>query len=174
MKIVLVVAGVIAVVIAAVVVMGARLPQRHFATRTAVFKANQERLFALVAGAQNWRPDVQSSELIEQDGKTFERETSKHGETILYALEGSRPPFAIQRRIATKNLPYGGTWYIALERVNEGDPDSGTMVRITEDGEVYNPFFRFVSKYIIGETATQDAYLKAMGKAAGENVQPGD
>jgi hypothetical protein len=96
-------------------------------------------------------------------------ETSKHGETILYELQQSRPPLAIERRIATENLPYGGTWSFALEPVN-----GGTRVRITEDGEVYNPVFRFVSKFVLGQTATQDAYLKAMGKATGEDVQPGN
>jgi len=84
-------------------------------------------------------------------------------------LQGSRPPLAIQRRIATENLPYGGTWTFALAPAN-----GETLVRITEDGEVYNPIFRLVSKFLMGQTATQDAYLKAMGKAVGEDVQIGN
>lgn len=52
------------------------------------------------------------------------------------------------------------------------EPENGkTLVRITEDGEVYNPFFRFMSRFVLGQTATLDAYLKAMGKAVGEDVQ---
>ncbi len=35
----------------------------------------------------------------------------------------------------------------------------GTRVRVTEDGEVYNPLFRFVSRFIMGHTATMDRYL---------------
>jgi len=105
--------------------------------------------------------------LFTQDGKQFQRETSKHNETILYELQNSHPPSSIERRIATKNIPYAGTWSFTLT------PESaGTRVRITEDGEVYNPIFRFVSKFILGQTATQDAYLKAMGKATGEEVRP--
>jgi hypothetical protein len=115
---------------------------------------------------------VKTCEVIQENGKTFQRETSRHGQTVTYAIEGVRPPYALRRRIATKDLPYGGTWYVALEQ--EGDSTSETRVQITEDGEVYNPVFRFVSKYIMGETATQDAYLKAMGKAVGEDVQVGD
>jgi hypothetical protein len=49
---------------------------------------------------------------------------------------------------------------------------NGTSVRITEDGEVYNPVFRFVTRFILGETATIDAYLRAMGKATGQDVTP--
>jgi hypothetical protein len=167
MKIVLIMVGVVVLVVLCVVVTGALLPKRHVAARSAVFKAAPERLFALISGSQDWRPDVKSCELFTQDGKRFQRETSKHNETILYELQGSKPPFAIERRIATENLPYGGTWTFTLT------PENGTTrVRITEDGEVYNPFFRFVSKFILGQTATQDAYLKAMGKASGEEVRP--
>ena len=166
MKIALIVVGVVVLLVVSVVVIGALLPKRHVVTRTALFKANPERLFALIAGNQEWRPDVKSCELFTQNGKQFQRETSKRGETILYELEGSRPPMAIQRRIATENLPYGGSWSFELK------PESGeTRVRITEDGEVYNPLFRFVSRFVMGQTATLDAYLAAMGKAAGENVQ---
>jgi hypothetical protein len=39
------------------------------------------------------------------------------------------------------------------------------MLRITEDGEVYNPVFRFVSRFVMGHTATMDKYLADVGKA---------
>lgn len=170
MKIALMVVGVLVLLVVGVVVIGAILPKRHVVVRSAIFKASPEKLFALIAGNQDWRPDVKSCELISgDDGKQFQRETSKHGETILYQLQESRPPLAIQRRIATENLPYGGTWSFLLETAN-----GETRVRITEDGEVYNPVFRFVSKLVLGETATQDAYLKAMAKAVGEDVQIGN
>jgi hypothetical protein len=170
MKTTLLVIGFLVLIILGVVAVGALLPKRHVAVRSATFKASPERLFALVVGNQDWRPDVKSSELItEAGGRQFQRETPNHGQTVLYELLESRPPFAVQRRIATENLPYGGTWSFVLEPAN-----GETQVRITEDGEVYNPAFRFVSKFVIGQTATLDAYLKAMGKAVGEEVQPGN
>jgi hypothetical protein len=170
MKIALMMVGVLVLLAVGVVVIGAVLPKRHVVVRSAIFKARPEKLFALIAGNQDWRPDVKSCELIAGDGgKQFQRETSKRGETILYELKESRPPLAIQRRIATANLPYGGTWSFELEPAN-----GETRMRITEDGEVYNPVFRFVSKFVLGETATQDAYLKAMAKAVGEDVQIGN
>jgi hypothetical protein len=167
MKMVLIIAGVLVLLVLCVVVTGALLPKRHVAARSAIFKAAPERLFALIAGNQDWRPGVKSCVLLTQDGKQFQRETSKHNETILYELQSSKPPFSIERRIATENLPYAGTWTFALTSEN-----GGTRVRITEEGEVYNPFFRFVSKFILGQTATQDAYLKALGKGTGEEVRP--
>jgi hypothetical protein len=169
MKIVLILVGVLVLLVLCVVITGAMLPKRHVAARSAVFKAGPERLFALIAGSQDWRPDVRSCELLTQNGRQFQRETSKSNETILYELRNSRPPSSIERRIATENLPYGGTWSLTVTPEN-----GGTRVRITEDGEVYNPIFRFVSRFILGQTATQDAYLKAMGKATGEEIRPED
>jgi hypothetical protein len=166
MKIVLSLVGVLVLLVVCVVVIGLLLPKRHVASRSAVIQANPEWLFALISGSQEWRPEVKSCELIEKDGKHFQRETSRRGETVLYELQGSRPPLAIERRIATEHLPYGGKWSFTLEPV-----DGGTKVRITEDGEVYNPVFRFVSRFVMGHTAMLDAYLKALGKAVGQDVR---
>jgi len=165
MKLVLMIAIAIVLVIGAVAAIGAMLPKRHAVSRSAVFHAGAERLYALVGGTQTWRPDVRSCEMIEQDGERLQSETDSHGQTILYAVEEPAPD-RIVRRIATKNLPYGGTWSVTFAA-----KDGGTQVRITEDGEVYNPIFRFVSKFIMGETATMNAYLKALGKAVGENIR---
>jgi hypothetical protein len=86
---------------------------------------------------------------------------------MTYELLAINPPHSIERRIATPNLPYSGSWTFVLTPAS-----NGTDVRITEDGEVYNPIFRFVTRFIMGETATIDAYLRAMGKATGQEVQP--
>jgi len=170
MKFVLIGFVVVVLLVAGVAMIGSLLPRRHVATRSAVVQASPERLFALISGSQEWRPDVKSCELIEKDGKHFQRETSRRGETVLYEVRGSRPPLAIERRIATEHLPYGGKWSFALEPVNGGSSQE-TRVRITEDGEVYNPIFRFVSRFVMGHTAMLDAYLKALGKAVGQDTR---
>jgi hypothetical protein len=54
-------------------------------------------------------------------------------------------------------LPFGGTW--VYEIVPEGD---SCTLTITEHGKVYNPLFRFVSRFIMGHTATIDSYLAAL------------
>ena len=36
---------------------------------------------------------------------------------------------------------------------------TGTRLTITERGEVYNPLFRVMSRFILGHTATIDRYL---------------
>jgi hypothetical protein len=163
MKILLIVVSAVVVVVAAMVVIGLLLPKGHVASRSASFRATPEKLFVLIAGAQNWRPDVVR---YEPAGDGFVRETTKNGETITYQLLDQVPPTSMTRRIATENLPYSGTWTFSLQAHN-----GITDVRITERGEVYNPVFRFVSRFILGHTYTMDAYLNALGKAVGEEVE---
>ena len=38
------------------------------------------------------------------------------------------------------------------------------MVRITEDGEIYNPIFRFVSRFVMGYETTMKQYLSSIGR----------
>ncbi len=96
-------------------------------------------------------------------------ETARDGETIIYELLDRVPPRSIKRRIATENLPYSGTWTYSLQPNGEM-----TIVRITEDGQVYNPVFRFMSRFVLGHTRTMDAYLRALGRAAGQEVEVKD
>ena len=43
----------------------------------------------------------------------------------------------------------------------------GTALRITEDGEVYNPLFRFMSQFVFGHHATVDTFLTDLGRKFG-------
>lgn len=167
MKIALIVIGVLVLLILAVVGIGYLLPVKHTASRAASFHAAPERLFSLITGPQNWRPDVVKCEPVSGNGGgNFQRETTRNGETLTYELLDLDPPKSLKRRIATTGLPYSGKWTFSLQ------PSSGaTTVRITEDGEVYNPIFRFMSRFVFGQTATIDAYLRALGKATDDNVQ---
>jgi hypothetical protein len=167
MKILPVVAGCVVLLVLVVVVTGALLPKAHIASRAAAFNATPDRLFGLIAGPQDWRPDVLHYEVLpESAGHEMVRETTRHGGTITYEILDPRPPESITRRIATKDLPYSGTWTYKLQL-----DGARTVVRITENGEVYNPIFRFVSRFILGHTSTIDAYLRALGKATGQQVQ---
>jgi hypothetical protein len=45
------------------------------------------------------------------------------------------------------------------------------VVRITEEGEVYNPVFRFISRFVIGQTRTIETYLRDLGTATGQQIE---
>ena len=62
-------------------------------------------------------------------------------------------------RIADTGLAFGGSWTFALQPAA-----SGTRLSITENGEVYNPLFRVMSRFVFGHTATIDRYLGDLQK----------
>lgn len=161
MKILFIVLVVIIVAIVAVVVVGALLPKSHTASRTAIIKATPEQVFALISGPQNWRTDLKEYSFFEEGSRHMQRDTDKQGQTITYEIVESRPPTLRKTVIADKSLPFGGSWTWNIQ------PNSaGCAVTITEAGEVYNPIFRFVSRFIIGHTRTIDNYLAMLAQAA--------
>jgi Polyketide cyclase / dehydrase and lipid transport len=167
MRILLIASAGVVLLILAVVVTGLLLPKRHVASRSASYRATPEHLFALITGPQDWRPDVVRCEAVpDANGLELIRETTRDGETVTYEVLDRMPPKSVKRRIATQNLPYSGTWTYSLQPNGEG-----TVVRITEDGQVYNPMFRFMSRFVFGHTRTMDSYLRALGKATRQEVE---
>jgi hypothetical protein len=75
----------------------------------------------------------------------------------------SEPPHRLVTRIADETLPFGGSWEFLIEP----DGANASRVTITEHGSVYNPVFRFVSRFIMGHTATLDGFLKTLAKRFG-------
>jgi len=120
-----------------VVAIGFALPVKHVATRSVRLRRTPEEIWAVILNPP-------------EDG-------------VRYEVVESEPPRKLVRRIADRNLPYGGTWTYQI--VPE---DNGCSLIITENGEVYNPVFRFVSRFIMGHTATIDKYLKTVQAKPGE------
>ena len=156
------------VVVLIVVVVGALLPKGHVASRRAQFSAPPDRVFAIISdvgGTAAWRKDIKKIELLSSDdGKPMFREHGGH-DAITYRVEAIEPPRLMRVRIADPNLPFGGAWTYELAPREGG---GGTERTITERGEVYNPVFRFMSRFVFSQTATIDAYLRALGTKLGE------
>lgn len=87
-----------------------------------------------------------------QEGKPRFRETGSNGE-ITYVFDELTPRRVVSR-IADVSLPFGGQWTYEVEPAG-----SGTKLRITEDGEVYNPVFRFMSRFVFGHHGSIDRFL---------------
>ena len=73
---------------------------------------------------------------------------------ILFEVAERVPDRRLVTRIADPSLPFGGRWTFEL-----APAAGGTELRITEDGEVYNPIFRFVSRFVMGYSHSTDRYL---------------
>jgi hypothetical protein len=144
--------GLAIVIIPAIVVMiGAMLPKEHSASRTISLRATPGDVFSLIAGPSGWR-GLKYEALTQTPLKW--RETDSSG-TITYERLETVPPRRIVNRIADPTLPFGGSWTYEI-----APSGSGTEVTITENGEVYNPLFRFVSRFIMGHAATIEKYQR--------------
>ena len=161
--------GLVIGVSALVLLIGSRLPQRHVVSRSAHFNVPPESLWETVAdfGAQpSWRTDLRRVErLPDREGRPVWQEVDKRGQALTLETVESNPPRRLVRRIADEHLSFGGQWIIEI-----GEFGEVTALTVTEDGEVYNPVLRFISRFIIGQTSTIDGYLKALGKKLGVEV----
>lgn len=166
-----VILGSLATLIAFVVIVGLLLPQNHSSLRTARFRQAPESIWAAItdhAGEAAWRTDITNKErLDDRHGHPVWCETSKRGERMSFETIAFEPPRRMVTRIADDNLPFGGTWTWDIKPV-PGDAGASTLT-ITEDGEIYNPVFRFVARFIIGYRGTMDAYLKALSARCGHS-----
>jgi len=165
MKWLLIALAVLAGLVLLMALVGLMLPKGHVATRRATLKRPPEEVWAVLTDVERfpeWRPDL---EKVERLSETRWVETGSYGRMELERVEAD-PPRRLVGRIAP-GLAFGGNWTYELARDGEG-----TTLSITENGEVYNPIFRFLSRFVFGHTATLEQYLKALGRKFGEEVTP--
>ena len=162
--------GILVVVVVLIVAVGYALPRSHVASVTARYAATPDALWASLTDVQAFpqgRKDLARVEILpDENGQRGWREHGKD-DPITYRVVEADAPRRLVTRIADQNLPFGGTWTYAL--VPDG---SGTHLTITERGEIYNPIFRFVARFILGYTGTMTDVLRALGTKHGETITP--
>lgn len=123
--------------IGVVALIGYFLPVAHEASRSAEVNRPPEVVFALMADVSHyklwWNGADVKSEVVE-----------------------SVPPSRIVTRIVGETQ-FGGTWTIEIAPTS-----GGSLVTITERGEVYNVIFRTLSKLVFGHTSTMNDCLVAV------------
>ena len=144
-------------------VVGWSLPVAHRASATRSIGAPPDRVFALItdfARYPEWRSGVTR---VEASGAPavgqLIREFGSNGE-IPYRVETLEAPGRLVMRIAGEGMAFGGTWTYELRPNASG----GTDVTITEDGEIYNPIFRTLARFVFGYTATMNQVLGDLEK----------
>ncbi|HEY3744454.1 MAG TPA: SRPBCC family protein [Bryobacteraceae bacterium] len=157
----------IAAVVLLVALLGLTLPVSHVVSRRARFRESPQVVFDAITGPSNWRSDVVRVETLPPvDGHERWKEFGKHGDGVTYELVESTRPLRRVTRIADEGLPYSGGWTFEI-----APAPGGSTLKITERGEVINPIFRFVSRYVIGHYRTIDTYLTDLAKKFGQPVQ---
>ena len=156
---VLLLAGVMALI-------GSMLPKAHIASRSILLHRSPQDVYAVVrdfGSAPKWRADVKR---IDVETPVYFREVGKHG-TVNYELVEDVPAQRMVTRIRDTDLGYSGQWTYSFTPEN-----NGARVTIREDGEVSNVLFRFMSRYVFGQTSTIDSYLTSLAKHFGEEAAP--
>lgn len=145
------------VLIAAVLVIGMLLPQNHSASASAHFDQTPETLFATITNWREfptWRSGLNSvTERRGEGGRVSWIEHTSQGDMPLEVIETDSPRRLVGK-IADPKLPFGGTWtwVIVPER-------NGCTLTITEDGEIYNPLFRVMARFVFGYDGTMKRVL---------------
>jgi hypothetical protein len=74
-------------------------------------------------------------------------------------------PGKIVTRIAEPKAPLQGSWTWSI-----ASAEGGSDVKLTDHGQISNPFMRFLIRVIVGSKATLEPTVKALGKKFGEDV----
>jgi len=142
---------------------GLFISETHTATVTRQIDRPAEivwRSLTEVQGYDRWRTGVERIEVLSDSTQPLRwREVYSNQEPITFEETARVDSTRWTVRIADDDLPFGGSWTYELERTARG-----TQFTITENGEVYNPLFRFISKFVMGYTDTMNRFLDDLEK----------
>lgn len=143
----------VAVLLVAVVgvwIAGSLLPVEHRATVSRTVPADVDAVWERIDRIEAW-PTWREVEVDVLSGDSVRVRDA--WETLTYRIERPRPRTLVTE-IVTPGLPFGGRWIWSV-----APTDGGTIVTLVEDGEVYDPFFRFFSRFVFGYEATMRGVL---------------
>lgn len=156
-----------------VAILGLFLPKGHTASRSVSYGRSAETVWSVITEFEahpSWRPEIERVERLEdRDGRAVWREVRGSGDTLSMEVIELDP----SRRMVTRvvdNPNFGGTWTWEIEPTG----DRSCTLTITEDGEIYNPIFRFVAHFIMGYHGTIDSVHRALAKRFGESIDLSD
>ena len=136
MKWILRVAAFLIVLIAGIAVVGYFLPVAHEASRSAEFNKPQEAVYALISDLKNyssWWPENE----------------------VNVEVVDAIPPSKFVTKIVGESA-FGGTWTWLIEKT-----PTGARATVTERGEIYNPIFRTLARFVFGYAGSMETCLAA-------------
>jgi hypothetical protein len=170
LRIVLSVVGLVALVVLIAYADGATLPVDHSVSVTGTVAAPPAKVFALItdiANGASWRHEVKSVQVLPQDNtRDAWIEDLGSGQKMKFLATTTVPVDATGhalRKVEVKDPSYGGTWTYDL---SPGSTPNTTTLKITEDGYINPPIYRFMMAHIFGPTKNLDEYMHDIQAAA--------
>lgn len=139
MKWVLRILAVLAVILGGTAITGYFLPVAHEASRSAEFSKPPDTVYALMSDLKSysqWWPE---------------------NDTNVEVVEAVPPQKVVTRIVG--DSAFGGTWTMEIVPA-----PAGSRLTITERGEIYNPIFRALARFVFGYTSTIDSCLAAAAR----------
>lgn len=171
LRVLLIGGGALVGLVIIVMAVGYQLPVEHTAAVAASFPQPPDVVFGVItdfAAMPDWRPGL----------KEVQRRDDRHGHPVWVEVRATGPlPMEVElvdappRMVATivdEGLPFGGSWTYDVTETAEG----GSRLTITERGRVYNPLFRFISRFVTGYHGTATRYLQHLGERLGTETEP--
>lgn len=177
----------------AVVIAGGLVAREHQIVRTVALAAPPAAVFATIADLEAmsaWRPEVARVERVPDapdgddafggddaskvdDASDADDASGADGLPATYRELGVRgavtwtvveahPPARLTLRIEGAGPGFEGTWVFDVASAS-----AGTRLTITERGEIENPLFRFLSRFVVGYGNGLDAYVAALSRHLG-------
>ncbi|UOG41264.1 LIC10604 family protein [Leptospira noguchii] len=156
-KILIYLIGFLVLLVLMIYAVGASLPIEHSVSMERIYKVSPENVYSSIHDFKqypSWRQNVKE---VEEITSTSWKETDAHDDVITFAFIQDRKNTFLESKIMDEDKPFGGSWTFELSSVPEG-----TKLKITENGKVYSPVFRFFSKFVFGHSATIKEYLGFM------------
>lgn len=163
MKYLFIILGVLLAVPVFAYMAGLFISESHTATASREFDVSAEKVWQAVTdvrGYGEWRNNVERIEVLSDSTRPLQwREFYSNDNPMTFQEVERTDSTRFTARIADQELPFGGGWTYELEQT-----EKGVRLIITEDGKIYNPIFRFVSRFIIGYKATMNRFLDDLEK----------
>jgi ribosome-associated toxin RatA of RatAB toxin-antitoxin module len=149
----------IALLIGVVAAAGWMLPVSHQASRSAEFRRPPADVYALVADVREypaWWSEVSKVDVLAETPRLRFRDHMSTGPVVM-AVQEAAPPSKFVTVIDDPDQPFGGTWTFEIVPT----PSGGSRLTITERGEIYNPVFRALARFVFGYTGSIEGFLAA-------------
>jgi uncharacterized protein YndB with AHSA1/START domain len=159
--------AVLVVVVLAVIVVGLMLPASHAAMTRSELAASPADVWSTIADWEHWtewQPELSSVEPLEdRSGHPALMASGSWGDVLMEIVESERP-----HRLVTvvDGGAFRGRWTYDLEAT-----PGGTVLTITEEGEVTNPLFRTLMVFH-DNYETMLGYHRALADRLGVVVEP--
>jgi hypothetical protein len=168
---VIIVVGALVAIVIAVLAVGATLPRKHVAALSIRLHQPPEVIWMTIhdhSSDMSWRPDLKAlKQLPNRDSHAVWLETYKNGNSLELEDTVVDGPKRLVREVHDTGNIFSGRWEIEIWPYGE----SGSTVHVTEYGEVPNPLFRFMSRFVFGHTKSIEDYLRALSAKFGEQPE---